>query len=366
MRSFCTSFVVCSLSLSCTPPASEAQPPVATSAPVEATGDASAGQPTPSPSASSAAMASSKGGSCSTVLAAERGRFDQLLKVDTAKAAAQDPNFRPEVHTMPDFLATCIPTKGGKWATHVHKVEIGPEVGFSARWSLDFVPDAGSPSSVFPTEQTELSDGMNYSTSMSQYTVKLAAYDYDADGISEMIVSLVGDYHEGEDFAAGRVYTAKTGHVESYAPAAKIVFDEVKDVDQDGRPDLLFHGPFDAVVESCGSGFGYRVKGPLLVAHAKGDGTFALSDDVAEKQARSECPKKPARIVEKGSEERTEVSARNVACSRLWGASPGDLKKRVGAECKLKKPVDQCPPNTCVDGELLDKWTSLEPPLVLK
>ena len=48
------------------------------------------------------------------------------------------------------------------------------------------------------------------------------------------------------------------------------------------------------------------------------------------------------------------------------GAPPADLKKRVAAECKLKKPADTCPPDTCVDRDLLDKWTAIEPPTVLQ
>jgi len=268
----------------------------------------------------------------------------------------------------PDFIGKCFSTPGGAWVATAQAMEIDSGYGgFQMRWGLAHVNAGGQSTTVFPSEGAKplSADGMNYNSSPDSYEIELAAHDYDGDGTPEAIVTLSGKHHEGERFSAGRIYTLSKGTVELYAPARDLFFDSVKDADGDGRPDLVVF-PFSTVQESCGSGFGFRVSGPQLLAHARPDGTFSTSDDVAAKAAREACPKNPATVVDKGSEQDTDAAARNVACARIWGTPAAEVKKRIAAECKSHKPNASCAEGACLDGKTLQAWAERQPPLVLK
>lgn len=269
----------------------------------------------------------------------------------------------------PAFIGKCFPAPGGAWVVGLQAAKF--DTGYSGldlQWSLEHLSDTGAKVSVVPTAKGDdpKPDEFNYASSPETYEIDLAPYDYDGDGAPEIIVQFRGRYHEGEEFSYGRIYTLKHGKIALFSPAKGLDFDSAKDVDGDGRPDLVVYGPFSAVGEYCGSGFGYRVAGPPLIAHARADGSFSLNDDVARQAARKECPARPARIVEKGKEGDTELSARNVACARIWGVSTADLRKRITAECKPSTSSDICPPDACRDGDLLKRWADIEPPLVLQ
>lgn len=269
----------------------------------------------------------------------------------------------------PAFIGKCFPTPTGAWVVTMAAAKY--DAGYSGvenRWSLEHVSEGGARVSVVPTmkDDSPKADEFNYASSPETYEIEMAAHDYDGDGVPELIMQISGRYHEGEAFASGRIYTLKRGAIARYAPAKGLDFEAARDVDGDGRPDLVVYGPYSSVAESCGSGFSYRVAGPQLLAHARPDGTFSLNDDVAQQAARKECPEKPARIVPKGSGADTRVSAHNVACARIWGASAADVQKRIAAECKRAKSSDMCPPNDCYEADLLKRWAAAEPPLVLK
>jgi len=285
----------------------------------------------------------------------ERGRTDGKVEATFAPA-------------LPDFIGKCFATPGGAWVATAQAMKLDPAYGgFQMRWGLAHVNAGGQSTTVFPTEGAKplSADGMNYNSSPDTYEIDLAAHDYDGDGTPEAIVTQRGKYHEGEGFSAGRIYTLKMGAVELHAPAKDLLFDSVKDADGDGRPDLVVF-PYSTELEACGSGFGFRVSGPPLLSHARPDGTFSTSDDVAAKAAREACPKNPANVVEKGSEQDMDGAARNVACARIWGTPAAEIKKRIAAECKAQKPKASCAEGACLDGKTLQAWAEKEPPLVLK
>jgi hypothetical protein len=271
----------------------------------------------------------------------------------------------------PHFIGKCfsVAGAGGVWIVTAHRAKIDSAYsGIELRWSLDYVDGAGARVSVVPAERSDdpKPEVFNYVSSPDTYDIDLSPYDYDGDGAPEIIVKLRGKYHEGEEFSRGRIYTLKAGKIARYSPANGLDFDEARDVDGDGRPDLVVHGPYTSSLEYCGSGFGYRVTGPPLIAHARPDGSFSLDDDAAKKAAREACPSKPKHIVEKGKESDTGANARNVACARIRGVSTAELHKRIAAECRPSKSKDVCPADACTDADLLRSWAALPPPLVVE
>jgi len=131
-----------------------------------------------------------------------------------------------------------------------------------------------------------------------------------------------------------RIYVVRGGALlqEPPVPGAPRVIG-LRDVDGDGRSDLLTPGPFEAMVPNV-HGTPVRDHGPLLLAHATADGGYSMNDHVAVAHARRLCPKRPQSLTlpldpkEKGvtvpavpfylTERRAEGFTR-VVCARLWG-----------------------------------------------
>ena len=140
--------------------------------------------------------------------------------------------------------------------------------------------------------------------------------------------------------------------------------EEIRDVDGDGRPDIITHEPYvDSATINCGSGDGYSVYGPALLVHSLPDGTFSLVDAQAMLFAKRECAVKPSPVILIVQDFQPEMvdfprSAKNVACARLWGADEQTLRAEIALRCYVLN--ENCV--TCDNRALLDKWASMEPP----
>ena len=131
----------------------------------------------------------------------------------------------------------------------------------------------------------------------------------------------------------GRVWTAREGKVTLYGPASELIAEELRDVDGDGRPDIIIHGPYaDTTTIWCGSEDAYPVYGPIVLAHSLADGTFAWADTQAVLFAKRSCAILPSPAIV-DERERPQIvdfarSARNIACARLWGSDRGRVGRR--------------------------------------
>ena len=200
-----------------------------------------------------------------------------------------------------------------------------------------------------------------------------AFYDFDGDGEAEaiVVVETTDDSESGVEHAThrGRVWTARAG-IQLYAPARTVAVEDVRDIDGDGRPDLITRGPYMASATiSCGSQDSYPVTGPALVAHATAGGMFASGDAVAADFARRECSKQPRPVMVReraqpaaGGGIAFATSARNVACARLWGAATGPLLAASAMACRQPRGA-AC--KRCDDAALLEQWARTVPPLLL-
>jgi hypothetical protein len=276
------------------------------------------------------------------------------------------------------FTQRCIPdaTGGRAWALVAERVRVETTAagrGWWARYALVRLgPDNGR-FGTWPAAPSEDEDAVSATpfnlweqpgdsdVSIGSMTV----FDYDRDGSPEVALALRAHNHEGPTFEQAHVWTFTEGGVFLYERTLGARLHGVRDVDNDGRPDLLTHGPYDDASVSCGSDFPTQVTGPELALHSLPDGSFSGVDPAARAFARAACPARPARLLARSAEGGVDndATARNVACARIWGAPEAEVAAAVRRECPT--PDAEAPCTGCEDVELLLRWAHAAPPFTL-
>lgn len=252
----------------------------------------------------------------------------------------------------------CLPTPGGAWAVVVDDAEIDASesqgTSVQGHWSVVHVGADGRSARLTRAEQWISHDLPGI--------VGAVLHDYDGDGEPELVLLRHSTVSEGADRPGGEVLTLRDGAVASYAPAGGIEPDEARDVDGDGRPDLVTRTPYRANGDDSPSDFTYLMEGPALVAHSLADGTFSRSDEVAARFAREQCPRRDATA---GG---AEVSAASVVCARLWGVPAATVARVIRARCASPEENGSGSPRrrNCGDTRVLLRWAEATPPLTLR
>jgi hypothetical protein len=247
-------------------------------------------------------------------------------------------------------------------------------------WSIVHVDAAGERVSVSPDAtfavggggQESLAQTQNLEWSGSTRIVPTAPvlFDFDGDGSPEAVVvvkmDVVQESGNSVHVSRGRVWTLREGKVTLYGPSRDLTVEEIRDVDGDGRPDIITHEPYaDTTTIKCGSEEAYPVYGPILLAHSLADGTFARADTQAVLFAKRACavPPRPALVEERDRSQIVDFarSAKNIACARLWGSDMGTLVSEIAARCH---PINEC--STCDDKAILERWAKMDPPLRIR
>ena len=253
----------------------------------------------------------------------------------------------------------------GKWSIEYTGVAFGsPDERLAA-----FVPDTrpsfaeGGPEKPAPGQNLEWSGARHVMPSM------IEPFDFDGDGTAEAIVivetTLFSESGLSSTMRRGRVWRSRGADITLYPPSLDIAFEQARDVDGDGRPDLIGRGPFAGFVPNvCGSEELYLVTGPPLLFHATPDGAFNADDGAARDFARRECRSPPHPVVVVSTHDDPEKvdmagSARGIACARLWGFAETPLLAEIGSRCRTP-PEAGCP--RCDDRGLLERWSRLPPP----
>lgn len=142
--------------------------------------------------------------------------------------------------------------------------------------------------------------------------------DYNHDGINEVLVSKGTELDDPRWFVA----TVKGSAIIPYPGLDSIHVKKVEDVDHDGLPDLLTHGPFE---HEYGDEVSRFIYGPRFLLHAHADGTFAYDPEPGRAALRKRCPRVPRRL-EGNTREQTFV---NLACGRVYSIPTKQLRADV-------------------------------------
>jgi hypothetical protein len=290
----------------------------------------------------------------------------------SGKAVPED--FKRALHDA----ARCVETPHGAWGLAISSLTVDAASWIAGRWSLVYVDASGARFSVSPSSDHRMgADGeepvtqdanLNLDEVGSLVPLAPVVFDYDGDGEPEAVVVVkMVDYDEdgGSPISfRGRIWTVHAGAIRLYPPARSFIVEEIRDVDGDGRPDIITHEPYaDLATINCGSGDDYPVYGPALLVHSLPDGTFSLADAQAMLFAKQECAVKPSPVILIVQDFQPEMvdfprSAKNVACARLWGADEQTLRAEIALRCYVLN--ENCV--TCDNRALLDKWASMERP----
>jgi len=286
---------------------------------------------------------------------------------------------------------SCVSNAAGTWATFFE----GGEDPRAWAWFIGFFPRDGAlakHAGNFPdqvdnrashssyTGKTDLFDAPSY---RGPYRIQVVS-DYDGDGTPEAVVWTAQLGQEIRSSARGVLWSFSKGNVAPYGkteklaiapfevdPTAPIEPLPLKDIDGDGRVDLLGYGPFFGVfTQGCGVVESFDALGPRLALHARTDGGFSERDAAAVAYAKQQCPTRPARILafgEHGVDRRATFS--NLGCARLWNlpASAIDSERKVAcgvtqppsSDCDAKR---KCSPEALA---VLAAWVKLKAPFTL-
>jgi hypothetical protein len=289
--------------------------------------------------------------------------------------------------------SACVPVAGGAWA-------VAFDGGADPRewaWSVVHFDERGARSD----HAGNFPDEIDKHTNPARYTGKAnffddATYhgpigmqvvsDYDEDHEPEAVVWTAELGDEVRSTARGMLWSFSKGAVLPYRKADKLgvaPFDRdfalgdeaapLKDVDGDGRIDLLGYGPFNGVFpKTCGVLESLEALGPRLVVHSLLDGTFAAADPVVVADAKRQCPSAPSRIFIIDPTGHVDDSATFVqlACARLWGVPTATLDEEKDRVCgNAPAQFSGCDSPRVCSAELLlvfADWSRKKPPFRLK
>lgn len=152
-------------------------------------------------------------------------------------------------------------------------------------------------------------------------------FDYDGDGREE--IALGRNERFWHDHS---VYSVKSDRIQLYPPSRNLPVSQVKDVDNDGRPDLLLAvalGEGGPVCDYEEIEHDATVHSPEFLAHSLPDGTFSTRDTVAQEFIRKgRCTELPT----------APVSIDDYVCARVWGRST----KRLLAYLNKTQTPERC------------------------
>ena len=287
----------------------------------------------------------------------------------------------------------CVPGDGGAWVTFF-------EGGTDPRawaWFVGFLPIGGAlaqHAGNFPEEidqrlnhaaYTGKADLFDSATYRGPYRLQVVS-DYNADSLPEAVVWTAQIGQEVRSSARGTLWSFQSSRVAPYGKADTLAIAPfevdaavptepapLKDVDADGRIDLLTYAPFFGVFkQGCGVIDAFDAFGPRLLQHSLADGSFSDRDSVASSHAKQQCPAPPTHLLafsEHGLDQRATFT--NLACARLWNVPASAIDSERKASCGSTRPpldTDCDAPRKCPGEALavLAAWAKTQAPLVIK
>lgn len=283
---------------------------------------------------------------------------------------------------VPEAWGSCMATAAGAWAVVVDEKAAASkgEEPFAGRWMLLHVDRNGQLASVTPELPRVMSllkssgdtlppgcksSPCNFAFSAGSIDTSLSrpsVFDFDRDGEPELLLLAEVSQTEGSTESRSWLWTFKDGAITPYAPAAGLDIAAMDDADKDGAPDLVLM-PYVGESDNNEAAFPEPVTGPSFLAHTLPDGSFSMTDAVAEAHAKNQCPSRPEKLIvmdRKRPVQGEERSLRNVVCARVWGASAEEARSAADAQCRKRR-------GACTDQfrKQLKDWVARKPPLTL-
>lgn len=275
------------------------------------------------------------------------------------RVLARDPGSGEAPRTLVGF---CAETPHGMWQIEIPVTDLADVrdrdeaiVALETHYDIVHVALDGTRRAYAPKERLS-----GYGGRVPQRPV---VFDFDGDGEPELYVAVDEAGPEGHQQHEAMLVTWNGKDVVPYQPAAALEYVRARDVDHDGRPDLIVTEGYDDPLQACESGFPADWPEPLFVAHSLPRGAFSTSDAVARAHVAAWCPHAPKQI----------ASSADALCARMWAATPS---QRAAARQLV---VDSCEPGFCArelagqpqppgateDCERRLAWFEREPPFTL-
>lgn len=193
--------------------------------------------------------------------------------------------------------------------------------------------------------------------------------DYDRDGVSELILfelSSALDLYE-ETYT---VFTVRDGRIRVYPGLEKVKVSSIGDYDRDGLIDVVTSESSPWNASNC---FGMDTSSPTglppILYHARPDGTFSSSDEIAAAYLREQHCKAPPSTLISPEDYDWEMNTMNaIACARIWGASAKEVQQRLRREWGKVKAARRAPDYQDCGHPLayFERIARIEPPVVLE
>lgn len=321
------------------------------------------------PDAGPSAAVPEEQGPCKVLAADRKAELDRVKAVSESK----DPLGRADAVSdeIRGAFVHCTKTKaGGAWGLALREVK-SERNGITGLALAEHVDASGNKTELRLKGPGRLADRSFSATDIDRVTIATElVFDYDGDGQDEYVVVGSNQTKEGLKDPLTWVVTVKGGVAELYAPAKNVVAARVEDVDNDGRPDFVSHGPYRMRVPARCSNEPTLAVGPSLLVHSQKDGSFSWTDGAAIAFAKRSCDKRGfdiARDEEKKVDD--EQTFENVACARLWGLSEAQVAGVISSQCRPVSGEAACKEaalKSCGQTQSLLSFAHFAPPLKLK
>lgn len=281
---------------------------------------------------------------------------DALCKTLLAEEKLDESALNEEDRTKPGPRVRCMSTGTFAWAIRLDKVDAGSSV----QQTLLFAgPDNAR------ARQVSTLQGVEWPPVFGRHA---AMYDYDNDGVPELVASISKDVRTFTP--AARIFvTVKKGVIAPYPTGGTYKVDAATDMDKDGRPDLRISYDLGKRTVCAPTDEG-RVE-VELAAHALPDGKFSVDDAVARSFAEKRCPAMPAADAlftptVTGSPDERDLSLQTIACERLRGKSAEAVVAEIQTACAPNAAATQKCSGPCRHLKDALAVANFAPPLQLK
>jgi hypothetical protein len=228
----------------------------------------------------------------------------------------------------------CHDQQSGTWALTIEQLQSyqEPDNGESFKGQIRITRFLNGQPEIFADIEgaTELghNEGTGFAWGIYSMTTPNARYfDYDGDGVDELVLTVNLEGHESEPGSLVRIFTFKNGKIDELDIPTELAANELRDVDGDNRPDLILDSPFSTSIPCTLSA---ELHGPALIAHALPNGTFSINDSVALDYLKKQCPSKPTlKKVPTNNIDAYGKLLLQSACALFWGAAPSAVHKQI-------------------------------------